>query len=124
MSVNIIEDLLCDWLQDIGYKVAQEPTTPTDAGQVAVFFTRAEIEDSAYPNRYKITAHFELVFVEKVRLDCFSKITAILQNISPSILGGDVVVSVEGVEVREKEEGEPYYAMALLLSTTYFGNEL
>ncbi|MGB4238501.1 MAG: hypothetical protein WBJ87_02640, partial [Candidatus Hydrothermia bacterium] len=75
MNVYAIEESLCNWLLDLGYKVAQEPTTPIDAGQVAVFFTRAEVEDSAYPNQYKFTAHFELVFVEKERSNCFSKIT-------------------------------------------------
>jgi len=115
---------LQSFMQNQGYLAIVEPTTPIDAGQVAIFFSRAEIEDSAHPNQYKFTAHFELVFVEKTYSDCASKITAILQNISPDILGGGVVVSVEGVETREKEEGEPYYAMALLLSVTYFGSEL
>jgi hypothetical protein len=123
----MIETILAglrNFLQSQGYLAVIEPTSPIDAGQVAVFFTRAEIEDSAHPNRYKFTAHLELVFVEKTHSNCISKITAVLQNISPTILGGDVIVSVEGVETREKEEGEPYYAMALLLSVTYFGNEL
>ncbi len=115
---------LQNFLQNNGFPTTIEPTTSIDAGQVAIFFSRAEIEDSAHPNQYKFTSHFELVFVEKTYSLCLSKINAILQNISPNILGGDVVVSIEGVETREKEEGEPYYAMALLLSITYFGNEL
>ena len=124
MGIDGILNNLAAWLQSMGYQAIIEPTTPIDAGQVAIFFSRAEIEESAHPNQYKFTAHLELVFVEKTYIDCTSKITAILQNISPDILGGNVIVSVEGVETREKEEGEPYYAMALLLSVMYFGNEL
>jgi hypothetical protein len=123
----MIESILTglqNFLQSRGYLAVVEPTSPIDVGQVAIFFSRAEIEDSAHPNQYKFTAHLELVFVEKAYSNCVSKITTILQNISPTILGGDVIVSVEGVETREKEEGEPYYAMALLLSVVYFGNEL
>jgi copper chaperone CopZ len=124
MGIQVIIDSLYDCVESFGYKVVFEPTSPIEVGQVAMFFTRADIEDSANPNWYKFTAHFELVFIEKTYSNCVSKINAVLQNISPDILGGDVIVSVEGIETREKEEGEPYYAMALLLSITYFGNEL
>jgi hypothetical protein len=124
MSILNLLDSFKDWMSSLGYTVVIEPTTPIDVGQVAIFFSRADIEDSAYPNQYKFTAHFELVFVSDNYQDCLEKISGILQQISPDILGEGVVVSVEGVETREKEEGEPYYAMALLLSVTYFGNEI
>jgi hypothetical protein len=124
MSISTILDNLSSWLIGKGFNVVIEPTTPIDAHQVAIFFTKANVEDAAYPNRYKITASIEVVFVENNYTDCLEKINNIIQNITPSVLGKGVIVSVLGVETREKEEGEPYYAMALLLAVTYFGSEI
>jgi hypothetical protein len=124
--MKIIEIIynLTGWLRSKGYQPVIEPTTPINVGQVAIFLNKADIEDAAYQNRYKFNALIELIFVEKSWEDCISKINTILSNITPSVLGEGVILSVNGIETREKEEGEPYYAMALLLSITYFGNEL
>ena len=124
MGIVDILGNLANWLQSIGYQAIIEPTTPIDAGQVAIFFIKADIEDAAYQNKYKFNTIIELVFVENTMEDCLTKINSIISNLTPSVLGEGVILLTNSVEVREKEEGEPYYAMALLLSVTYFGNEL
>lgn len=122
--IETILNELEDFLQSFLFDVIVEPTTPVDVGQVAVFYTGSEISDAAYPNQYRITSRFEVIFVESTLEQCISKISTVMRSISPSVLGVDCVVNIEGTEKRAREEGEPYFAVALLLSFVYFADTI